>query len=62
MATRICIKDGIFRLAIETLDLEIPLNPFEEFHLPIVLVEQGDIFCSETVVVRVVNKTTVQLR
>ena len=48
---------SIFRLAPETFNLKMLLDPLEEqFHLPPVLVEQGDVLCTEEEVVRVVDK------
>ena len=52
---------GIFRLSPETLDLKMLLDPFkEQLHLPSVLVEQGDVLCTEEEVVRVINKAAMQ--
>ena len=52
---------GIFRLTPEMLDLEMLLDPLEEqLHLLPILVEQGDILCTEEEVVRVVNEAAMQ--
>ena len=54
---------GILRLAPETFDLKMLLDPFEEeLHLPPILVEQGDVLCTEEEVVRVVDKAAMQFR
>ena len=54
---------GIFRLTPEMLDLEMLLDPFEEeLHLPPILVEQGDVLCTEEEVIRVVNEAAMQFR
>ena len=53
---------GILRLTPEVLDLEMLLNPLEEqLHLPSILIEQGDVLCTEEEVVRVVNEAAMQL-
>ena len=52
---------GILRLTPETLDLKMLLDPLEEqLHLPPILVEQGDVLCTEEEVVRVVNEAAMQ--
>ena len=53
---------SILRLTPETLDLKMLLDPLEkQLHLPPILVEQGDILCTEEEVVRVVNEAAMQL-
>ena len=48
---------GVLGLSPETLDAEVLFNPFEEqFHLPTIAVEQGNVFGSEVEVVCIVDK------
>ena len=52
---------SILRFTPETLDLEMLLDPLEEqLHLPSVLVEQGDVLCTEEEVICVVDKAAMQ--
>lgn len=49
--------DSIIGFSQKTLDLEILLNPFEEqLNLPPVSVEQGNVFCAEEEIVRIVDE------
>jgi hypothetical protein len=54
-------SDCIFRFSPETLDLEVLLDPFEEeFHLPPIFIEQGNVLCAEVEVVRVVDEASMK--
>ena len=54
--------DCIIGFSPETLDLEMLLNPFEEqLNLPPVFVEQGDVFCAEEEIVRIVDEASMKL-
>lgn len=56
-------SDGILRLAPETLDLKMLLDPLEkQLHLPPIFIKEGNIFGLEHEVVRVVDEAAVQLR
>ncbi len=53
----------ILRFTPEAFDLKMLFDPLEEqLHLPSVLVEQGDVLSTEEEVVRVIDKTAMQLR
>lgn len=44
-------------------DLKMLLNPLEkQLHLPSILVEQGDVLCTEKIIVCVIDKATMQFR
>ena len=52
----------IFGFSPETLDLEVLFDPFEEqFHLPPIFIEQGDVLCTEVEVVRIVDEASMKL-
>ena len=54
--------DSIFGFPPETLDLEVLLDPFEkQFHLPPVLIEQGDVLRTEVEVVCIVDEAPMKL-
>ena len=54
---------SILRLTPKAFNLEMLLDPLEkQLHLPSVLVEQGDVLCTEEEVVRVIDEAAVQLR
>lgn len=53
--------DRIIGFSPETLDLEMLLNPLEEqLNLPPVFVEQGDVFCAEEEIVRIVDEASMK--
>ena len=55
--------NSVFGFSPKTFDLEMLLNPFEEqFHLPPVFIEQGNVLSTEVEVVGIVDETSMKFR